>query len=169
MSEANRISPAAGAPVFGEPAAEVEVFFAPLAERLAQYIDPEGIQHIKDAFVFGAKAHVGQARKSGEPYISHPVAVAEILADLHMDEATLIAAILHDVIEDTAVAREEIVQHFGEEVARLVDGVSKLTQIRFKSKAEAQAANFRKMMMAMVEDVRVILIKLADRLHNMRT
>lgn len=169
MSEANTLSPAAGTPAFGEPAAEVEVFFAPLAERLAQYIDPEGIQHIKDAFVFGAHAHVGQARKSGEPYISHPVAVAEILADLHMDEATLIAAILHDVIEDTAVAREEIVQHFGEEVARLVDGVSKLTQIRFKSKAEAQAANFRKMMMAMVEDVRVILIKLADRLHNMRT
>jgi len=169
VSEANTISPAAGSPGFGEPAAEVEVFFAPLAERLAQYIDPEGIQHIKDAFVFGANAHVGQARKSGEPYISHPVAVAEILADLHMDEATLIAAILHDVIEDTAVAREEIVQHFGEEVARLVDGVSKLTQIRFKSKAEAQAANFRKMMMAMVEDVRVILIKLADRLHNMRT
>ncbi|ANJ67538.1 bifunctional GTP diphosphokinase/guanosine-3',5'-bis(diphosphate) 3'-diphosphatase [Halothiobacillus diazotrophicus] len=169
MSEASAKSPISGASNFGAPAAEVEVFFAPLAERLAQYIDPEGIQHIKDAFVFGANAHVGQARKSGEPYISHPVAVAEILAGLHMDEATLVAAILHDVIEDTAVAREEIVQHFGEEVARLVDGVSKLTQIRFKSKAEAQAANFRKMMMAMVEDVRVILIKLADRLHNMRT
>jgi GTP diphosphokinase / guanosine-3',5'-bis(diphosphate) 3'-diphosphatase len=150
-------------------AAEAEMYFAPLAMTLAAYIDPEGISHVRDAFIFGANSHVGQARQSGEPYISHPVAVAEILAGLHMDEATLTAAILHDVIEDTAVAREEIVSRFGEEVARLVDGVSKLTQIRFKSKAEAQAANFRKMMMAMVEDVRVILIKLADRLHNMRT
>ena len=150
-------------------AAEAEIYFAPLAMTLATYIDPEGISHVRDAFIFGANSHVGQARQSGEPYISHPVAVAEILAGLHMDEATLTAAILHDVIEDTAVAREEIVARFGEEVARLVDGVSKLTQIRFKSKAEAQAANFRKMMMAMVEDVRVILIKLADRLHNMRT
>lgn len=150
-------------------AADTEVYFAPLAMMLASYIDPEGIAHVRDAFVFGANSHVGQFRQSGEPYISHPVAVAEILAGLHMDEATLTAAILHDVIEDTAVAREEIVARFGEEVAHLVDGVSKLTQIRFKSKAEAQAANFRKMMMAMVEDVRVILIKLADRLHNMRT
>ncbi|OYV28250.1 MAG: bifunctional GTP diphosphokinase/guanosine-3',5'-bis(diphosphate) 3'-diphosphatase, partial [Halothiobacillus sp. 20-54-6] len=150
-------------------AADAEMYFAPLAMTLSPYIDSEGIQHVRDAFIFGANAHVGQSRQSGEPYISHPVAVAEILAGLHMDEATLVAAILHDVIEDTAVVREEIVARFGEEVARLVDGVSKLTQIRFKSKAEAQAANFRKMMMAMVEDVRVILIKLADRLHNMRT
>lgn len=152
------------------PGAEpAEQYFSPLAMALSSYIAPEGIALVRDAFVFGANAHLGQARQSGEPYISHPLAVAEILAGLHMDEATLVASILHDVIEDTAVAREEIVQRFGEEVARLVDGVSKLTQIRFKSKAEAQAANFRKMMMAMVEDVRVILIKLADRLHNMRT
>ncbi|WP_407275915.1 RelA/SpoT family protein [Halothiobacillus sp. DCM-1] len=150
-------------------AAAAEVYFAPLALALSSYISPQGIALVRDAFVFGANAHLGQSRQSGEPYISHPLAVAEILAGLHMDEATLVAAILHDVIEDTAVAREEIVLRFGEEVARLVDGVSKLTQIRFKSKAEAQAANFRKMMMAMVEDVRVILIKLADRLHNMRT
>jgi len=143
--------------------------FDPLAQHLLEYLDQESVARVQGAFIFGSRAHAGQMRKSGEPYISHPIAVTHILADLRMDEATLIAAILHDVIEDTETARDEIVAHFGEEVARLVDGVSKLTQIRFKSKAEAQAANFRKMMMAMVEDVRVILIKLADRLHNMRT
>ncbi len=146
-----------------------DVFFAPLAHHLAEYLDPADIARIRTAFEFGAQAHAGQTRKSGEPYISHPIAVAHILADLRMDEATVVAAILHDVIEDTDIAHDEIVSEFGEEVAHLVDGVSKLAQIRFKSKAEAQAANFRKMMMAMVEDVRVILIKLADRLHNMRT
>jgi RelA/SpoT family (p)ppGpp synthetase len=146
-----------------------DLFFAPLERHLAEYIEPEGIAHIRTAFEFGARAHAGQTRKSGEPYISHPIAVAHILADLRMDESTLVAAILHDVIEDTDIAHDEIVAEFGEEVAHLVDGVSKLAQIRFKSRAEAQAANFRKMMMAMVEDVRVILIKLADRLHNMRT
>nr|WP_284047559.1 bifunctional (p)ppGpp synthetase/guanosine-3',5'-bis(diphosphate) 3'-pyrophosphohydrolase [Guyparkeria hydrothermalis] len=140
-----------------------------MAEHLAEYLEPADIARIRTAFEFGAEAHAGQTRKSGEPYISHPIAVAHILADLRMDEATLVAAILHDVIEDTDIAHDEIVAEFGEEVAHLVDGVSKLAQIRFKSKAEAQAANFRKMMMAMVEDVRVILIKLADRLHNMRT
>ncbi|MGC9456190.1 MAG: RelA/SpoT family protein [Halothiobacillaceae bacterium] len=148
---------------------EMDDLFVPLERHLAEYLDAEQIARVWDAFRFGAEAHAGQTRKSGEPYITHPVAVAHILADLRMDEATLVAAILHDVIEDTPTAREEIVHRFSEEVARLVDGVSKLTQIRFKSKAEQQAANFRKMMMAMVEDVRVILIKLADRLHNMRT
>ncbi|WP_410474506.1 RelA/SpoT family protein [Guyparkeria sp. TX1] len=146
-----------------------DVFFAPLAQHLAEYLDQADIARIRTAFEFGAQAHAGQTRKSGEPYISHPIAVAHILADLRMDEATLVAAILHDVVEDTDIVHDEIVAEFGEEVAHLVDGVSKLAQIRFKSKAEAQAANFRKMMMAMVEDVRVILIKLADRLHNMRT
>ncbi|MDY0049298.1 MAG: bifunctional (p)ppGpp synthetase/guanosine-3',5'-bis(diphosphate) 3'-pyrophosphohydrolase [Halothiobacillaceae bacterium] len=143
--------------------------FSALCQHLSEYLEPAQIDRVGEAFLFGARAHAGQQRMSGEPYISHPIAVAHILADLRMDENTLVAAILHDVIEDTPTAREEIDQRFGEEVARLVDGVSKLTQIRFKSKAEQQAANFRKMMMAMVEDVRVILIKLADRLHNMRT
>ncbi|HHO70054.1 MAG TPA: bifunctional GTP diphosphokinase/guanosine-3',5'-bis pyrophosphate 3'-pyrophosphohydrolase [Halothiobacillus sp.] len=147
----------------------LNALFSPLEKHLAEYLKPQQIARIRDAFLFSAEAHAGQMRQSGEPYITHPIAVAHILADLRMDEATLIAAILHDVIEDTPTAREEIVHRFSEEVARLVDGVSKLTQIRFKSKAEQQAANFRKMMMAMVEDVRVILIKLADRLHNMRT
>jgi len=107
--------------------------FSPLEEHLAEYLEPQQIARIRDAFVFGAEAHAGQMRQSGEPYITHPIAVAHILADLRMDEATLIAAILHDVIEDTPTAREEIVHRFSEEVARLVDGVSKLTQIRFKS------------------------------------
>ena len=160
---------AAGSGRVGSETDLTDVFFAPLADHLAEYIEPEGIAHIRTAFEFGARAHAGQTRKSGEPYISHPIAVAHILADLRMDEATVVAAILHDVIEDTDIVHDEIVEEFGEEIAHLVDGVSKLDQIRFKSKAEAQAANFRKMMMAMIEDVRVILIKLADRLHNMRT
>lgn len=148
---------------------QTDVFFAPLAGHLSEYLDDQSVAHIWEAFEFGARAHAGQTRKSGEPYISHPIAVAHILADLRMDKDTIIAAILHDVVEDTEVVHDQIVTRFGEEVAHLVDGVSKLDQIRFKSKAEAQAANFRKMVMAMVEDVRVILIKLSDRLHNMRT
>lgn len=124
---------------------------------------------VRRAYAFGAKAHDGQTRKSGEPYISHPVAVASILADLQLDYQSITAAILHDVVEDTPTALEQIIEEFGEEVAQLVDGVSKLDQIQFKSKAEAQAESLRKMMLAMARDVRVILLKLADRLHNMRT
>jgi len=146
-----------------------DVIFAPLGHALAPYMEPACIERVAQAYVFSAQAHEGQMRVSGEPYITHPVAVAEILAGLRLDEKTIIAALLHDVIEDTPTARDQIAAEYGDEVAHLVDGVSKLDQIRFKSKAEQQAANFRKMMMAMVEDVRVILIKLADRLHNMRT
>lgn len=146
-----------------------DAIFAPLAQALAEYIDPESIERVAQAYAFAAQAHQGQTRVSGEPYITHPVAVAGILAGLRMDEKTIIAALLHDVIEDTPTGHEYILAEYGAEVAHLVEGVSKLDQIRFKSKAEQQAANFRKMMMAMVEDVRVILIKLADRLHNMRT
>jgi RelA/SpoT family (p)ppGpp synthetase len=119
--------------------------------------------------LLGARAHEGQSRVSGEPYISHPVAVARILSEMRMDANCIIAAILHDVIEDTPTLKENLIDEFGEEVADLVDGVSKLTQIDFRTKAEAQAENFRKMMLAMVKDIRVIIIKLADRLHNMRT
>ncbi len=121
------------------------------------------------AYLFGAEAHDGQHRLSGEPYIYHPVAVARILAELRIDYRSLIAAILHDVIEDTEIGKEQLLAEFGQEVADLVDGVSKLTHIEFHSKAEAHAENFRKMMLAMVQDIRIILIKLADRLHNMRT
>ena len=113
MPEASVPTPKPEKLVLVPEAAEAEIYFAPLAMTLATYIDPEGIAHVRDAFIFGANSHVGQARQSGEPYISHPVAVAEILAGLHMDEATLTAAILHDVIEDTAVVREEIVARFG--------------------------------------------------------
>jgi guanosine-3',5'-bis(diphosphate) 3'-pyrophosphohydrolase len=119
--------------------------------------------------LFGAEAHEGQFRKTGEPYIYHPIHVASILADLHVDAATLTAAILHDVIEDTDFSRAEISEKFGEEIATLVDGVSKLTRIQFDTPEHAQAENFRKMLMAMTQDIRVMLIKLADRLHNMRT
>jgi GTP pyrophosphokinase len=140
-----------------------------LREELAAYLEPELVEEIYQAYLVGAHAHEGQSRVSGEPYISHPVAVARILAEMRMDSRSIIAAILHDVIEDTPTLKEQIAEQFGEEVAELVDGVSKLTQIDFRSKAEAQAENFRKMMLAMVKDIRVIIIKLADRLHNMRT
>src|SRR5579859_2188992 len=140
-----------------------------LLAKLRQYLPEAQVAEIHQAYLFGAEAHEGQRRLSGEPYISHPVAVASILADLHMDHRTLEAAMLHDVIEDTPTLKEELLTRFGPEVAQLVDGVSKLTQIKFRSRAEAQAENFRKMVLAMVEDIRVIMVKLADRLHNMRT
>jgi len=140
-----------------------------LCKLLETYLDKQQVSEVYRAYLLGAEAHEGQHRKSGEPYIYHPVAVARILAEMHMDHQSIIAAILHDVIEDTVIAKEVIQEQFGEEVAELVDGVSKLTLIKFESQAEAQAENFRKMMLAMVRDIRVILVKLADRLHNMRT
>jgi len=129
-------------------------------------------EHVADvyrAYLFSADAHEGQKRMSGEPYIYHPLAVARILAELKMDHKSIMAAILHDVIEDTETAKDQLAKEFDAEVADLVDGVSKLTQITFESKAEAQAENFRKLFLAMARDIRVILIKLADRVHNMRT
>ncbi len=140
-----------------------------LLTLLESYLTPEQVREVYRAYLFGAEAHQGQLRQSGEPYIYHPLAVARILADMRMDHKCLMAAVLHDVIEDTPYAREQLANLFGEEIADLVDGVSKLTAIDFKSRAEAQAASFRKMMLAMTKDIRVILIKLADRLHNMRT
>ncbi len=143
--------------------------FSGLKEQLQSYLDEGQVETIQQAFVFARDAHDGQLRSSGDPYITHPVAVAKILATLHLDSQTIMAALLHDVIEDCEVTREQLAESFGERVAALVEGVSKLTQIKFRSRKEAQAENFRKMMMAMVEDLRVVLIKLADRLHNMRT
>jgi len=140
-----------------------------LFKEWSGYLKPEDISQLQTAYQFSETAHQGQFRKSGEPYISHPLAVASILAQWHLDSQALTAALLHDVMEDTSVTKSEISKTFGKPVADLVDGVSKLDKIEFESHAEAQAENFRKMLLAMARDVRVILIKLADRLHNMRT
>ena len=140
-----------------------------LNRRIEKYLPADQVAQITKSYEFAAKAHEGQQRYSGEPYISHPVAVATILAELKLDAQTLMAALLHDVIEDTGVPKTDIAAMFGEEVAELVDGVSKLDKVEFRSRAEAQAESFRKMLFAMVGDMRVILVKLADRTHNMRT
>ncbi|HTE42166.1 MAG TPA: bifunctional (p)ppGpp synthetase/guanosine-3',5'-bis(diphosphate) 3'-pyrophosphohydrolase [Steroidobacteraceae bacterium] len=140
-----------------------------LLTKLESYLKPAQVDQVREAYEFGATAHEGQKRLSGEPYIAHPVAVALILADLHMDAQTIVAAILHDVIEDTPTAKDEIEARFGKEVAELVDGVSKLDHMQFRSREEAQAESFRKMLLAMTRDIRVIMVKLADRTHNMRT
>ena len=140
-----------------------------LSEQLSSYLKPEDVHQVREAFDFSKAAHAGQFRKSGEAYIYHPIAVAGILAQWHMDPQALMAALLHDVVEDTPTTKIEIGEKFGKQVADLVDGVSKLDKIEFQTEIHAQAENFRKMLLAMARDVRVILIKLADRLHNMRT
>ena len=140
-----------------------------LLSKVATYLPHEQVERVREAAEFGAAAHQGQTRVSGEPYITHPVAAAVILADLHLDADTIVGAILHDVIEDTPIAKADIAARFGHDVAEIVDGVTKLDQIRFKNREEAQAENFRKMLLAMVRDLRVILVKLADRMHNLRT
>ena len=133
------------------------------------YLKPAQVDTLRQAYEFGAIAHQGQTRQSGEPYIQHPLEVTGILADMHMDHQTLVAAMLHDVLEDTTVTKDSLSSTFGSEIADIVDGVSKLTHLEFGSHAEKQAENLRKMMMAMSNDIRVILVKLADRTHNMRT
>ena len=140
-----------------------------LTDKLDSYLDTKQIKLVRDAYYFAADAHEGQKRRSGEAYVTHPLAVADILADMHMDHQSLAAAMLHDVIEDTGVDKAALGEQFGSTVAELVDGVSKLTQFEFRTHAEKQAENFQKMAMAMARDLRVILVKLADRLHNMRT
>jgi len=138
-------------------------------EKLVSYLVEDEVIEVFKAYKYAERAHEGQQRQSGEPYISHPLAVAQILVDLRIDYQCLMAALLHDVVEDTFVTYDNLVQEFGVRVADLVFGVTKLTHIDFQTKAQAQAENFQKMAMAMVKDIRVILIKLADRLHNMRT
>lgn len=140
-----------------------------LAETLADYLDDEQIRQVKRAYYYAEQAHDGQKRRSGEHYVIHPLAVAFILSEMHMDHQSLMAAMLHDVIEDTAIEKDALIHEFGDVVGELVDGVSKLTQIKFGSRAEQQAENFQKMALAMAKDIRVIIVKLADRLHNMRT
>ncbi|MFN2362237.1 MAG: bifunctional (p)ppGpp synthetase/guanosine-3',5'-bis(diphosphate) 3'-pyrophosphohydrolase [Marinobacter sp.] len=140
-----------------------------LASELSTYLDTNRINQVRRAYYYAEQAHEGQMRKSGDRYITHPLAVARILAGLKLDHQSLMAAMLHDVIEDTGIPKDALAEQFGDDVAELVDGVSKLTQIEFRSRAEAQAENFQKMTLAMARDIRVILVKLADRLHNMRT
>ncbi len=140
-----------------------------LSRQLSTYLSSDQVNAVRRAYYYAEQAHDGQLRSSGEHYVTHPLAVATILAEMHMDHQSLMAAMLHDVIEDTGIPKEALVAQFGESVAELVDGVSKLTQMKFGTKAEAQAENFQKMAMAMARDIRVILVKLADRLHNMRT
>ncbi|WP_121145449.1 bifunctional GTP diphosphokinase/guanosine-3',5'-bis pyrophosphate 3'-pyrophosphohydrolase [Orbus hercynius] len=144
-------------------------YFAPLEQLITLYLPDKQVKKIRDAYVFAYDAHNGQFRSSGEPYITHPVAVACILADMQLDFEAITAALLHDTIEDTPVTYQDVVEQFGEDVAQLVEGVSKLDKLKFRNRQEAQAENFRKMVLAMAKDVRVILIKLADRTHNMRT
>ena len=140
-----------------------------LIERVQRYNPNAQVDLIRRAYDFSARAHEGQVRRSGEPYLRHPLAVAEVLATLKLDVPAIVAGLLHDTVEDTVCTREQIEEEFGKNVARLVDGVTKIGQIHFKSYEEKQAENFRKMLISMADDVRVILIKLADRLHNMRT
>lgn len=140
-----------------------------LSGQLSTYLSADQVNAVRRSYYYAEQAHDGQLRSSGEHYVTHPLAVATILADMHMDHQSLMAAMLHDVIEDTGIPKKAIVAQFGDSVAELVDGVTKLTQMKFGTKAEAQAENFQKMAMAMARDIRVILVKLADRLHNMRT
>ncbi len=152
--------------LYGDPS---RFLISDLCRIVEDYMNEDQVRDVYQAYLFGAQAHEGQYRKTGEPYIYHPISVARILAEMHMDSKSICAAILHDVIEDTPATKEEVAEKFGEDVAELVDGVSKLTEFKFKNKKEQQAINIQKVLMAMARDIRVILIKLADRLHNMRT
>jgi len=143
--------------------------FEGLKAQISEYLPSDQVDRVAEAFVVANEAHSTQKRSSGEPYITHPVAVASLLADMRLDCETIMAALLHDVIEDTETSQEDLAEQFGSTVATLVEGVSKLDKLQFNSKEEAQAENYRKMIMAMVQDIRVVLIKLADRTHNMRT
>lgn len=140
-----------------------------LLQRMRQYASEDSLKTVEKAYEFAKKAHEGQFRESGAPYIEHPLEVAYILADLELDVDTIIAGLLHDVVEDTAIREETIKAEFGQQVALLVDGVTKLEKLPTLSKEEQQAENIRKMFLAMAKDLRVVLIKLADRLNNMRT
>ena len=140
-----------------------------ILDRVAEYSKDADLDVINKAYVYSAKVHTGQKRASGEPYLTHPMEVAGILVEMKMDVPSIATGMLHDTIEDTLATYDEISQIFGPEIADLVEGVTKLSKVKFKSKEARQAENFRKMLMAMAQDIRVILVKLADRLHNMRT
>ncbi|MDH5483980.1 MAG: bifunctional (p)ppGpp synthetase/guanosine-3',5'-bis(diphosphate) 3'-pyrophosphohydrolase [Gammaproteobacteria bacterium] len=152
--------------LYGDPS---RFLISDLCRIIEEYMNHDQVREVYQAYLFGAQAHDGQYRQTGEPYIYHPISVARILAEMHMDSKSIAAAILHDVIEDTVATKEQVAEKFGDEVSELVDGVSKLTEFKFKNKKEQQAVNIQKVLMAMARDIRVIMIKLADRLHNMRT
>jgi GTP pyrophosphokinase len=164
-----RLSSIESADAAGKMTDPADKAFELLCDKVRGYASEEEIVRLREAYAVAKKAHAGQKRSSGEDYILHPIAVADILADLHLDTTTLTATLLHDVVEDTPVTLEEIAKEFGPEVAALVDGVTKLRRIQYATREEQQAENLRKMLLAMAKDIRVILIKLADRLHNMRT
>lgn len=161
--------PDADLPLFTPTQAPALLSASSLIDRCHQYMSNADVEKIREAYRFADAAHLGQYRKSGEPYITHPIAVASILASWKMDAATIEAGLMHDVLEDTGTSKQEMAEKFGVDVADLVDGVSKLDKLRFSSAEAAQAESFRKMLLAMSRDVRVILVKLADRLHNLRT
>ena len=152
-----------------EPPASPVASLAPLTEIISGYLSRQDVEKVREAYRFADSTHLGQFRASGAPYISHPIAVTEICAGWKLDANALSAALLHDVIEDQGITKAELAEKFGPEVAELVDGLTKLDRLDFATKAQQQAESFRKMLLAMARDVRVILIKLADRLHNMRT
>ncbi|MEK7268471.1 MAG: HD domain-containing protein, partial [Nitrospirota bacterium] len=140
-----------------------------LIKRVQSYNPDADVELVRRAYAFSAKAHAGQTRRSGEPYLRHPLAVAGVLTSLRSDVTAIVAGLLHDTVEDTLATPDEIEQEFGKDIARLVDGVTKIGKIQFRNYEEKQAENFRKMVLSMADDIRVVLIKLADRLHNMRT
>jgi len=140
-----------------------------ITDKVASYIDNPDLDLIQRAYIYSAQAHDGVVRRSGEPYISHPINVAYLLADMQLDEATVAAGLLHDTVEDTDTTVDDIEEWFGSDVADIVDGVTKISQMDFESKAVQQAENIRKLILAMAEDIRVLMVKLADRMHNMRT
>src|SRR5215813_9371010 len=140
-----------------------------ILDRVAKYHPGDNLDLIRRAYIFSAKEHKGQVRASGEPYLTHPLEVANLLAEMKMDAITVSVGLLHDVVEDTLVSLDKIEELFGPEVAHIVDGVTKISQIQFTSKEAKQAENFRKMLLAMTDDIRVIMVKFADRIHNMRT
>ena len=143
--------------------------FEDILNKVEGYYKAEDIHLLRAAYLFSAMVHKGQVRKSGEPYLAHPLEVANILAELHLDVICVATGLLHDVVEDTATTLEEIEQRFGKEIAHLVDGLTKISQIGYASREESQAETVRKMLLAMIDDIRVVLVKLVDRLHNMRT
>ncbi|RKZ14584.1 GTP pyrophosphokinase, partial [bacterium] len=143
--------------------------FEDILQCVQEYNPEADLNLLRKAYIFSAREHKDQVRRSGEPYLVHPIEVAYILAELQLDTASIVSGLLHDVVEDTLTTIENVSEYFGKDVAHVVEGVTKISKLKFASQEQAQAENLRKMILAMVDDIRVILVKLADRLHNMRT